>query len=76
MTLCESIEVARKLGDVMAIPIFIVILFYLICFDESDENSSRSKLRHLIVLFVFLALLADTIFTLNYAHMQIKKLKC
>jgi hypothetical protein len=58
----RSIEVARKLADVMAIPMFILLILFLV----QQQSQERDPIRDLLLFFAVVGLLADTLFTLNF----------
>lgn len=57
----REIETLRKLGDVMAIPMFLLLLAYLLY--QPEHNKEMLLLRNFLLFFAIIGLFADTVFT-------------
>lgn len=63
-----DIETWRKIADVMAIPMFILLIYYL--WEQRQQNKQHSEeynplLNNFLLFFAFVGLLADSFFTLH-----------
>ena len=60
--LTNKLEAGRKIADVIAIPLFLLLIFFLI------NLPNKNCLVKIILILVIIGLVCDTIFTINLIH--------
>ena len=62
MDLVSTIEIARKIADIIAIPFFILIIYYFL------SLPNRNSFTNLLLIFAIIGLFLDTLFTTNLIY--------